>query len=112
MPALAGERVSGRQEVGLGDVTTRCVTAAGNDEEVVHAAIVSSVRIPLKACFTDGTILRDEPWQHVFRPTESGNSDLGVPRRARSAGSRLRMARQALFSVESRPKPFVLASRP
>src|ERR1700736_1127035 len=66
------------------------------DEEVVHTAIVSSVRIPLKACFTDGTILRDEPWRHIFCPTESGNSDQGIPRRARSAGSRLRVARQAL----------------
>ena len=94
--ALAGQRVSGRQEVGLGDVATRGVTAAGDDEEVVHFAVVGSVRIPLKACFADGTILRDEPGHHVFCPIESGNRDHGVPRRAGSAGSRLRVARQAL----------------
>ena len=108
--AMGGEWISGRLEVGLGDVATRGVTATGDDEEVVHTAIVGSVRIPLKACFTDGTILRDEPRHHVFCTIESGNPDQGVPRGARSTGSRLRMARQALVGVEARPKPIVVAS--
>jgi hypothetical protein len=59
----------------LGDVAARCVSAAGDDEQVVHAAIVGSIWIPLKANFSDGAIWRDEPWHCVFGPIERGNPD-------------------------------------
>src|ERR1700674_4738319 len=79
--AVAGERGSSWQEVRLSDVAAR-VAAAGDDEEVPCAAVGRSVRIPLKACFTDGAIPRDEPGQRVFRPIERGDRDQGIRRRA------------------------------
>ena len=108
---LAGERVPSRQEVGLGDVATHGVTAAADDEEGVHVAVVSSVGVLLEARLPDGPIFRDEPRHHVFCPTERGDLDQGVPRRARPATSRLGVARKALVRVEARPQAVVLASR-
>ena len=110
IPALAGERVAGGQEVELGDVAARRVGTPGDDEDGMHVAIVGSVRIALKACFADGPILRDEPWHHVLRAIESGDCDQGVSRRARSAGGRVRVARQTLVGVEARAESIVAAS--
>src|SRR5205807_7191327 len=67
---FAGQRVSGGPEAGLGDVATRGVLATGDDEQVVHAAVVGPVRIALEACLADGTVLRDKPWHHVSCPVE------------------------------------------
>ena len=37
----------------MGDVGVRGVATAGDDEEVMQAVVVRSVRIPLKSCFAD-----------------------------------------------------------
>ena len=94
--SVGRKRVSGRQEVRLSDIATGGVASPCDDKQVVHAAIIGSVRIPLKAGLADGTSLRDEPGHDIFCPIESGNSDQRIPRRARSTGGRLRVAGQAL----------------
>ena len=108
--ARAGERISSRQKVGLGDIAARGVAPTGDDEEIVHLAVVSSVRIPLKACFPHRAFRRDEPGHHVLCPIERRYRDHGVLRRARSAGSGLRVAGEALVGVEAGPEPIVRAS--
>jgi len=61
-----------------GDVAPRGVLAAGDDEQVMHAAVVGPVRIALEACLADGTVLRDEPWHHVSCALERGDPDQGL----------------------------------
>jgi hypothetical protein len=51
---LAGKRAPGRLEVGLHDVATWGISPAGNDKEIVHLAVVGSVRIPLKPASRTG----------------------------------------------------------
>src|SRR5450759_2586440 len=64
IPTLARERISRRQEVGLGDVATGGVTSPGNHEEVAHFAVGDSVAL-LEPRFADRTILCDEPGLRV-----------------------------------------------
>ena len=65
--------ISRRQEIGLGNTASRGVSAARNDEKVVHLAVVRTVGIPLKAGLTNGTIRRDEPGHVVLCPVERGD---------------------------------------
>jgi len=45
--------------------------------------------------------VRDEPWHRVLRAIQAGNCGQGIFRRTRSAGIRLRVAREALVGVEA-----------
>jgi hypothetical protein len=56
VPALARERVAGRQETRLRDVATRGVAAARDDKQIMHAAVVGAVGIPFEPRLPDGTI--------------------------------------------------------
>ena len=73
--------ISGGQEIGLRDIAAGRVGAAGDDEEVMHSAVVGAVGIPLKAGFTDGASCGDEPGDGVLCPAERGDSNEGIVRR-------------------------------
>ena len=92
----------------MGDVATGSITSPGDHEQVVHFAIGGAVAL-LKARFADGTILHDEPRHRVLRPIQGGNCEQGILRRARSAASRLRVARQTLVGIEAGTEAVVRA---
>jgi len=71
VPALAGQRVAGRQEVRLRDVATLSVASARDDEEIMHLTIAAAVGILFEPRLPDGAILRDEYSTVVFRRSGS-----------------------------------------
>ena len=108
IPTLAGQRISRRQEIELGDVAAGGVSSPGDHEEVVHFAVGGAVAL-LKPRFADGTILHDEPGHRVLRSAQVGNCQQGILRRTRAAASRLRVAGKTLVGVEARTEAVVRA---
>lgn len=109
IPALARERISCGQEVELRDVATGGVSSPGDHEQVMDFAIGVAVAL-LKPRFAHRAILRDEPWHSVLRPIQGSHCDQGILRWARSADTRLRVARQTLVGVEAWTEAIVRAA--
>jgi len=107
--ALAGESISRGQEIELSDVAARGITAAGDDENVVDVAVGLSIAF-LEACLADRAIRHNEPRYFVGRASEVSHIGQGIFRGARSAQSRLQMARGALVGVEARTETIVRAA--
>jgi len=82
--ALAGERISGGDEIELGNVAAGGAGSAGDDEKGVHVAVGDTVGL-LEARFADWAIGSDEPGDDVLCTVQSGDRDQRIPRGARAA---------------------------
>ena len=82
--ALAGQRISGGEEIELGDVAAGGVGSAGDDEKGVHVAVGDTVG-PLEARFAYWAIGSDEPGDDVLCAVQSGYPDQRILRGARAA---------------------------
>ena len=81
--ALAGERISGGEEIELGDVAAWGVGSAGDDEKGVHVAVGDTAGL-LEARFADWAIGSDEPGDDVLCAVQSGDRDQRILRGARA----------------------------
>ena len=102
-----GDRISGRQEVRLRHVAAGCIGSAGDDEQVVHAAVGRAVGLH-EARLADRAVGGDEPGHLVGRTVGVDDVVERIDGRARATHEGLQMARRTLVRVEARPQTIAL----